>query len=202
MFARMVLPLLGGSPSIWNTARAFYQAALPAGHAHAHVSSSRLGVQRRLWVPLPLLLLPLVALPLGVAEGQIPPTEINPIPWRLGLMCLRVGLPFCVVPTSSPLLQRCFASTAHPSARERWKPRPTDPRVGIWTDDFARPFRILSRNGSPKKQKPARARSRGSHFLTRFWPVDSFACEICHNLFGAVSTKNSPTVTQSAFAHV
>ena len=30
MFARMVLPLLGGSPSVWNTAMVFYQAALLA----------------------------------------------------------------------------------------------------------------------------------------------------------------------------
>ena len=39
MFARMLLPLLGGSPSVWNTAMVFYQAALLAGYAFAHHST-------------------------------------------------------------------------------------------------------------------------------------------------------------------
>ena len=33
IFARMVLPLLGGSPAVWNTAMLFYQAVLLAGYA-------------------------------------------------------------------------------------------------------------------------------------------------------------------------
>jgi hypothetical protein len=33
MFARMVLPRLGGSPTVWNTAMLFYQSALLAGYA-------------------------------------------------------------------------------------------------------------------------------------------------------------------------
>jgi hypothetical protein len=31
MFARMVLPLLGGCPAVWNTALVFYQLMLLAG---------------------------------------------------------------------------------------------------------------------------------------------------------------------------
>src|SRR5262245_55650804 len=38
MFARMVLPLLGGSPAVWNTAMVFYQASLLAGYAYACVA--------------------------------------------------------------------------------------------------------------------------------------------------------------------
>jgi hypothetical protein len=36
MFTRMVLPRLGGSPAVWNTAPVFFQAALLAGYGHAH----------------------------------------------------------------------------------------------------------------------------------------------------------------------
>ena len=43
MFAKMVLPLLGGSPSVWNTCLVFYQAALLAGYVYAHVSLQWLG---------------------------------------------------------------------------------------------------------------------------------------------------------------
>src|SRR5215475_12647278 len=37
LFARMVTPLLGGSPAVWNTSMVFFQAALLAGYIYAHV---------------------------------------------------------------------------------------------------------------------------------------------------------------------
>src|SRR5262245_31204516 len=36
IFAKMLLPLLGGAPGVWNAAMLFYQAALLAGYAYAH----------------------------------------------------------------------------------------------------------------------------------------------------------------------
>ena len=47
MFAKMVLPLLGGSPSVWNTCLVFYQAALMAGYIYAHLSLKWLGPRRQ-----------------------------------------------------------------------------------------------------------------------------------------------------------
>ena len=47
MFAKMVLPLLGGAPSVWNTCMVFYQAALLAGYAYAHAAPKVLGVHRQ-----------------------------------------------------------------------------------------------------------------------------------------------------------
>ena len=43
MFAKIVLPQLGGSPSVWNTCLVFYQAALMAGYVYAHLSLKWLG---------------------------------------------------------------------------------------------------------------------------------------------------------------
>src|SRR5204863_253427 len=43
MFARMVLPLLGGSPAVWNTTVVFYQAMLLGGYGYAHAATGRLG---------------------------------------------------------------------------------------------------------------------------------------------------------------
>src|SRR5919202_1138475 len=63
MFARMVLPLLGGSPAVWNTTVVFYQAALLAGYLYAHLATSWLGVRRQAVVHVALLLLPLFVLP-------------------------------------------------------------------------------------------------------------------------------------------
>jgi hypothetical protein len=41
-FAKMALPLLGGTSSVWNTALVFFQAALLLGYLYAHLIGSRL----------------------------------------------------------------------------------------------------------------------------------------------------------------
>src|SRR3989442_351824 len=116
MFAKMVLPLLGGSPAVWNTCLVFYQAALLAGYLYAHATPSWLGVRRQAALHVGLVLLPLLLLPIGIPSGWTPPAAANPIPWLLALLAVAVGLPFFVVSTTSPLLQRWFAGTGHPSA--------------------------------------------------------------------------------------
>jgi spermidine synthase len=113
MFARMVLPMLGGSPAVWNTALVFYQATLLAGYAYAHASTRWLGVRRQAVLHLILLLLPLLVLPIGIPTDWTPPAEANPIPWLLRLLTVSVGLPFLLVSTSSPMLQRWFSATRH-----------------------------------------------------------------------------------------
>src|SRR6202158_4440441 len=37
MFTKMVLPRLGGAPSVWSVAMVFFQSALLAGYAYAHL---------------------------------------------------------------------------------------------------------------------------------------------------------------------
>ncbi len=113
MFARMVLPVLGGSPSVWNTAMLFYQAVLLAGYGYAHLAVRWLGVRRQAWLHAVVILLPLLFLPIAVPEGASPPAEAEPSWWLLGVMAVAIGLPFFVVSTTSPLLQRYFVSVGH-----------------------------------------------------------------------------------------
>lgn len=118
MFARMILPLLGGSPSVWNTAVVFYQAMLLLGYVYAHAATKWLGVRRQAALHVLLLLLPLLALPIGIPAGWSPPTQTNPTFWLLALLLVAVGLPFFVVSASSPLLQTWFAATRHRAAAD------------------------------------------------------------------------------------
>jgi SAM-dependent methyltransferase len=118
MFARMVLPMLGGSPSVWNTAMVFYQAMLLLGYSYAHLITRWLPVRRQIVVHTLLLLLPLLVLPIGVPEGWVPPANTNPVWWLLLLLMASVGLPFLVVSTTSPLLQKWFAGSGHRAARD------------------------------------------------------------------------------------
>jgi len=118
MFAKFVLPLFGSTPAVWNTAMLFFQTTLLAGYLYAHESTRRVGVRRQALVHLGVLLVPLLVLPVGVPDGWIPPADSNPVPWLLGLLAVAVGLPFFVVSTTAPLLQRWLAATDHPAAAD------------------------------------------------------------------------------------
>ena len=118
MIAKMVLPLLGGSPAVWNTCMVFFQGALLAGYAYAHAVNSYLGTRRQVALHAGLLLLPLFFLPFGIPADWVRsmPSGTNPSPWLLSLLLVMVGLPFLVVSTTAPLLQRWFSGTGHPTA--------------------------------------------------------------------------------------
>jgi hypothetical protein len=118
MVGKMVLPLLGGTPAVWNTCMVFFQALLLAGYAYAHASTARLGVRRQSLAHLAVLVLPLAVLPIGLSHATAPPGDAAPVPWLLLTLTLAVGLPFFVVATSGPLLQQWFTATGHPSARD------------------------------------------------------------------------------------
>jgi len=118
MFGKMALPLLGGSPAVWNTCMVFYQGALLAGYLYAHLAPKWLGVRRQAVFHLGLLLLILFTLPIGIFHGWTPPTNADPAAWLLLLLLLSVGLPFFVVSTTAPLLQKWFAQTSHAFAHD------------------------------------------------------------------------------------
>jgi spermidine synthase len=111
----MVLPLLGGTPAVWNTCMLFFQAALLAGYLWAHVGGRRLGIRRQAAVHLALLAVAALLLPISVA-GAVPRGGAAPIPWLLLLMLTTVGLPFFVLSATGPMLQKWFAGTDHPGA--------------------------------------------------------------------------------------
>ena len=118
MVGKMVLPLLGGTPAVWSTCMVFFQAALLLGYAYAHATTAWLGVRRQAILHLVVLALPLAVLPLGVDPALLLAGTGNPVLSVLLLLSAAVGLPFMVVSTSAPLLQKWFASTGHPSARD------------------------------------------------------------------------------------
>jgi hypothetical protein len=117
MFAKMLLPRLGGSSSVWNTCVLFFQTVLLLGYVYAHVSTKWLGVRRQALVHMGVLLLPFVVLPLSAGSAE-PSSSDSPVLWLLATMAVTVGLPFFVVSTTAPLLQRWFATFPVPSARD------------------------------------------------------------------------------------
>jgi hypothetical protein len=135
MIAQMILPRLGGTPAVWNTCMVFFQAALLAGYGYTHSATTHWPVRRQTLLHLGLLLLPVLFtlvfflpglrdwdlrfsdLPFDIGNWT-PTTDANPIWSVLYLLLIIVGLPFFVVATSAPLLQRWFVSTGHPSSKD------------------------------------------------------------------------------------
>jgi hypothetical protein len=118
MIAKMLLPLLGGAPAVWNTCMVFFQAMLLAGYACAHFVTTRLSLRSQLILHATLLLLAGAFLPFRVSEERVQSlaADSNPSWWLLGCLATTAGLPFFIVATGAPLLQRWFSTTRHRAA--------------------------------------------------------------------------------------
>ena len=107
---RDVLPVLGGSPAVWNTAMVFFQAALLAGYAFAHflvrhVSPTRqIALLGALWVGVAL------TAPAGELRlvGDVP-GDLPPVIWLLGTLAGALGLAFVAASSLTPLVQAWLA---------------------------------------------------------------------------------------------
>jgi hypothetical protein len=116
--SRLLLPLLGGSASVWNTALVFFQVALLAGYLYAH-ASARWGRSRYAVLLHPALLAAAaVFLPITAAHLPPPAGGANPIVWQLSALALMVGAPFVVLAGTASLLQSWFARLEGPDARD------------------------------------------------------------------------------------
>ena len=113
MFGKTLLPLLGGSPAVWNTCMVFYQTILFLGYLYAHFLSTKFDRRRQIYVHLALILFSFIALPVGLPAEASPPTESNPTFWLLWMLLIAIGLPFFVVSTTAPLIQKWFANVGH-----------------------------------------------------------------------------------------
>jgi hypothetical protein len=117
MFARLVLPLLGGSAAVWTACMLFFQSVLLAGYLYAHASERLLGTRGQTLIHTGLWLLPFLVLPIGLPTDPGTAASSTPVTWLLRTFLLSVGLPFFVVATSAPLLQKWFSrasSGGHP----------------------------------------------------------------------------------------
>ncbi len=116
LVARLLLPSYGGSSTVWSTASLFFQVLLLVGYGYTHLTTSRLG---RRWQPrahVVALLLPLALLPIAVPTDAVPPADSSPALWLLKTLLLMVALPYVVLSTTGPLVQRWYSWTGGPRA--------------------------------------------------------------------------------------
>ena len=116
LVGKMLLPILGGTPGVWNLCMVFFQAMLLAGYGYAHLVARRGHAGFRV-VHVGVLASALAVLPIVVTDAGVP-TDSDPSWWLIGVLVTSVGLPFFAVSTTSPLLQSWLAQTDHPQAKD------------------------------------------------------------------------------------
>lgn len=109
MVTKLVLPMLGGSPAVWNTAMVFFQTALLAGYGYAHLLQRVGSIKLQVGIHLVLLLVAALLLPLRVNGLLGDPDPAAPIMWLLATLTLSVGAPFAILSATAPLLQAWYA---------------------------------------------------------------------------------------------
>jgi hypothetical protein len=118
LFGRMVTPMLGGSPQVWNTSMAFFQAALLAGYLYAHVLARLRDLRLQAAIHVLVLALAWFVLPVHVSTAIGPPSSEHPALWLVGVLTLSVGAPFAAASATAPLLQAWYARTGRADAHD------------------------------------------------------------------------------------
>ncbi|MBI3556317.1 MAG: fused MFS/spermidine synthase [Deltaproteobacteria bacterium] len=117
---KILLPLLGGSPDVWNTCMLFFQALLLLGYLYAHALSRY--VPRRAQGPLHL------AIAAGtcaciIGKGALGPDASTlagswPVGWILRTLTLWLGAPVFLLASTSPLLQLWYSRSGKSGTRD------------------------------------------------------------------------------------
>lgn len=110
IMGRFILPWFGGTPAVWSVCLLFFEAALLAGYAYAH------WLRNTRWIHLTLLAASFAFLPAIPTRPAITDTPSARI---LLLLAVTVGVPYFLLSTTTPLLQRWFTQGAE--GRSPWR---------------------------------------------------------------------------------
>jgi hypothetical protein len=114
LISKFILPWFGGSPAVWTAAMLFFQVVLFGGYLYAHLTSSHLSARGQFLLHATLLLAATaVALATYISPGEsFKPTGDegeSPLLKILILLTATVGLPYFVLSSTGPLLQKWFS---------------------------------------------------------------------------------------------
>ena len=112
MAAKQLLPLLGGSSAVWVTCLVFFQAALLAGYVFAYWISRQSSTLLQACLVLGAVLVVLGPIVLSAVIGAIGVAlqpnwgdAAHPVSMIFSMLGVKIGLPFVLLSSTSPLLQ-------------------------------------------------------------------------------------------------
>ncbi|MFN7717151.1 MAG: spermidine synthase [Pseudanabaenaceae cyanobacterium] len=108
MVGKLLLPVLGGAPAVWNTCMVFFQVLLLAGYGYVHGVTRWCKPRTQVWLTVGLLVAGGVCLPLSPPLVELSQSNNAPVVWLLTYLLTRVGLPVLGLTVLAPLLQVWF----------------------------------------------------------------------------------------------
>ncbi len=118
LVAKLLLPSYGGSATVWSTSSLFFQLLLLGSYLYVHLSATALGARWQPRLHLPLIFLPALVLPLALPADSAPAADASPALWLLRTLTLMIGLPFAVLATTGPVLQKWFSWSSSERAED------------------------------------------------------------------------------------
>jgi spermidine synthase len=112
--AKRILPWFGGVPAVWSLCLAFYQTALFAGYAYAHLLIARARARTQLFVHAAVVAAAAIALPVLPSDAWKPEGTGDPSAQILAMLLANVALPFFALAATGPLVAAWFARR-HPA---------------------------------------------------------------------------------------
>lgn len=149
LIAKPILPLLGGSPSVWNTCMVTFQLLLLLGYSYAYVSSRFLTVGRQSLPHLALFGVSLLGLPFGLHAAGFEAHD-HPQLWLVVTLLLSVGGGYFMLSSSAPMLQGWAAQTSHSLAKNPY-PLYAASNAGSFFGLLAYPLLIEPRFSTPQQ---------------------------------------------------
>jgi len=109
IIAKQILPWFGGTSAVWTTCMVFFQVVLLGGYAYAHALTSHASARNQARVHIGLLAASLLFLPIVAREAFKPGGEEDAALSILWLLAGTIGLPYFLLSSTGPLLQRWIA---------------------------------------------------------------------------------------------
>jgi len=109
IIAKQILPWFGGSSAVWTTSLVFFQVLLLAGYSYSHWITGRLTARTQSNLHIALLVASLAFLPI-IPNPLLKPAGDEDAALRiLVLLAATIGLPYLLLSTTGPLLQKWIA---------------------------------------------------------------------------------------------
>jgi hypothetical protein len=112
LISKFILPWFGGSPAVWSTCMLFFQVVLFAGYVYAHLTTQHLSPRWQAGLHIALLLAAALFLPITPDDAWKPDGSASPTFRIVALLTMCMGLPYFILSSTGPLLQRWFSLQA------------------------------------------------------------------------------------------
>ena len=116
LIAKIILPWFGGAAAVWTVCLLFFQLVLFLGYLYAHLLTRTFRPQTQGRVHAGLLALGFLALPIFPKDHWKASQVGHPALHVLLVLAVSVGLPYFLLSSTSPLLQRWYASPPYTSS--------------------------------------------------------------------------------------